>query len=142
MRIVLMAILLAIGAPSFATAQNRVYTPARGSVERNAIMDALRTPVWTALRGPVIFTNVQIRALNGWAFVQAKPTSPRGEPLMDNYRNRMGDDNYTDEIVALVRWNGSRWTVVALEIGPTEYPYSWQNQHRAPSRIFPWNERT
>jgi hypothetical protein len=111
-------------------------------VERNAIMDALRTPVWSALRGPVIFNNVQIRALNGWAWVQARPTSPRGEPLMDNYRARMRDDNHTDEVVALLRWNGARWAIMALEIGPTEYPYDWQEQYRAPARIFPWYRGT
>lgn len=141
MRVVLVAVLLAAGLPSFASVQNRVYTPERGSVERNAMMDAFRVPVTRAIGGPVIFTNVQIRAVDGWAFVQADPSSPRGEPLMDRYRARTGDDNHTDHVVGLLRWNGSRWLVVAVEIGPTEYPYRWQDQHGAPRRIYPWNQR-
>jgi hypothetical protein len=140
MKIVLMAFLLAFGIPSVANGQNRVYTPARGSVERNAMMDALRVPVMRAIGGPLIFTNVQIWAVDGWAFVQADPTSPRGEPLMDRYRARMGDDNFTDQVVGLLRWDGRRWVVVAVEIGPTEYPYRWQQQYTAPRRIYPWNQ--
>ncbi|HST61547.1 MAG TPA: hypothetical protein VLK84_22765 [Longimicrobium sp.] len=140
MRTVLVLLMLASGAFTTASAQARPYTPTRGSAERHAIMDALRPPVSRAVGEPVVFTVVRIHVQNGWAFVQAVPTLPRGEPLMDRYIERMNCESCTENVVGLLRWNGSRWNVVEIEIASSEYPYSWQERHRAPRAIFPWNQ--
>jgi hypothetical protein len=138
MKTVLLLLLLVSGAFTTASAQARPYTPTRGSVERNAIMDALRPPVWRTIGGPLVFNVERLHVQNGWAFVQAVPTSPRGEPLMERYIERMDCESCTETVVGLLRWDGNRWNVVEMEIGSSEYPYDWQ-RHPAPRGIFPWN---
>ena len=134
----LLAITLA--STNTAAAQSQPYTPVRGSVERTAIMDALRPPIQRAIREPLLFTQVRLHVQNGWAFVQTVPTSPSGGPVMWRYNERVDcGENCTDNVVGLLRWNGARWVLVQYEVGSSEYPYMWERKYPAPRGIFPWN---
>lgn len=139
MKHLLLALVFLCVSASSGRAQNAPYTPVRGSVERNAIMDAFRPTIQRQLGSTVIFTNVQLYVQNGWAFVASAPRDPRGRPIIPPYRE--GDLNCcTDLVIGLLRWDGSRWRVVEYQISPTEPEYEW-HRHGAPRAIFCWNRR-
>ena len=59
-----------------ADAQARPYSPLRGSIEREQIMDAFRAPIARQIGRSIIFQNVRVRVQDGWAFVVAEPRPP------------------------------------------------------------------
>lgn len=75
------------------------YTPARGSAERKAIMDAMRAHRRRFDPQPVIFVVSHLRVQRGWAWLAAEPQSPDGR------------SHYEGEEALLRRRNG-RWAVV------------------------------
>ena len=74
------------------------YTPARGSAERKAILDAMRAHRRRFDPRPVIFVVSSLRVQRGWAWLSVRPQSPDG-------RSRFEDEN------ALLRRRGGRWEV-------------------------------
>jgi hypothetical protein len=64
-----------------AAAQSCPYTPAVGSPERKAIMDALRAPVESELKQKVKFVAGRLTACRGWAFLEATPQRADGRPV-------------------------------------------------------------
>ncbi len=61
-----------------------VYMPPQGSIERTAIMDALR-PRYEALFGaPIVFRVEKLRVAAGFAFVVVHPQRPNGVPIEVN----------------------------------------------------------
>ena len=100
------------------------YTPARGSAERQAIMDALRAHRRRFDPQRVIFVVSYLRVQRGWAWASVLPQSPDG-------RSR-----YEDESTLLRRRTG-RWEVVETmpaagerEGTPTEEDCAWFQQLR------------
>ena len=77
------------------------YTPARGSAERKAIMDAMRAHRRRFDARPVTFVVSHLRVQRGWAWLAVQPQSPDG-------RSR-----YEGEEALLRRRNG-RWTVAEV----------------------------
>lgn len=59
-------------------AADTVRTPAPGSAERRAILDALRTEMRRFDRRPVEFVVRHLRVQSGWAWLSADPRSPGG----------------------------------------------------------------
>lgn len=127
MRLLMLTLVLVLCNAPAATAQARPYTPQRGSIEREQIMDAFRTPVTRQIGRSVVFHDVRLRVQDGWAFIVAKPRSPAGRPVL-NYESSHCVPNCTDEAIALLRWSRGRWTVVAYEVSPGEFPYSWRER--------------
>ncbi|HET7228438.1 MAG TPA: hypothetical protein VFJ16_00415 [Longimicrobium sp.] len=130
--------LIFVAAPATGASQRAPYSPARGSVERQMIIEAFRVPVSRAVRRTVIFNEVRLKVQNGWAFIWAVPRSPDGQQVLDL------DDpdcvNCTDNVVGLLRWQGSRWIVLQYELAPGELPYNWERRYPgAPRAIFPWH---
>jgi hypothetical protein len=139
MKSLTIALLIACASTATGAAQARPYTPVRGSVERNAIMDAFRPRIQQALGTTVIFTNVRVQVQNGWAFVEAAPRDPRGRPIIPPYRD--DDPNCcTDLVIGLLRWDGRHWRTVEHHVSPAEPKYRWY-RHGAPRAIFCWNRR-
>ncbi len=122
------------------SAQRQPYTPIRGSVERNAIMDAFRPVIQRELKNTVIFTNVHLRVQNGWAFVEAAPRDPRGQRVITSTSYEDDPHCCSDLVIGLLRWNGSRWRVVEHRVSPAEAQLEW-HRHGAPRAIFCWNRR-
>lgn len=135
----LLAAILAVTAPA---AAQRVRTPERGSPERTAILDGLRQAVEREIGVSLRFEVRDLRVLNGWAFADVRPLDPRGggrydyagTPLEEEWREGLMDDG----IYALLRLRNGRWRAVEVVIGPTDVSWEeWDDQHGAPSRLFP-----
>ena len=75
------------------------YTPARGSGERRAILDALRAEMQRFDPRPIVFVIQHLRVQRGWAWLQVDPQSPDG------------DSRYERES-ALLRRTAGKWQVV------------------------------
>ena len=122
-----------------ADAQARPYTPPRGSVEREQIMDAFRAPVARRIGRSIIFQNVRMRVQDGWAFVVAEPRSPSGRPVL-NLESPHCVPICTEQTLALLRWRRGRWVVIDYEVSPGEFPTSWQGRFPdVPRGVWAWN---
>ena len=121
-------------------AQGRAYTPKPGTAERKAIMDGLRAPVEKQLKKSVVFKVDHLKVQDGWAFLGGVPQQPGGKAM--DYRNTpyqeaIQSGAFDDNIFALLRRQGGKWTVVTYVIGATDVPYiGWDEQYKAPSSIF------
>jgi hypothetical protein len=91
----------------------RVYTPAPGSAERQAIMNAVRIDsrddmARAGVRGTYEFKVLVLNVQSGWAYVVATPVSTDGRELR-------GHDREYDcgaYAAAVVRRTGNQWRVV------------------------------
>lgn len=123
-----------------AFAQNQPYTPERGTLERQAITDALRLPVQKQLKTKVIFKIDHLKVQNGWAFMKGMPQQPNGNAVDYHgtpYQTAIDAGAFDDGIVALLHKRGRKWQVVKYVIGATDVPYAeWDQKYHAPSEIF------
>jgi hypothetical protein len=116
------------------------HVPEKGSVERKAIVDALRVPVGKQLKQPVIFKIEHLKVQNNWAFLNGRPQNSDGSAI--DYTNTVYQDAvdagaFDDGIVALLRNVNGKWKVVQYVIGATDVPYvDWDKKYRAPKGIF------
>jgi hypothetical protein len=76
-----------------------VYTPAPGTAERRAILDAMRLEVKALHQLDVVFVVVSMKACNGWAFAHTRP------------RSGDGSSRYEDFLALLHRVKGTWWVV-------------------------------
>ena len=77
------------------------HTPARGSAERKAILDAMRAHRRRFDSRPVTFVVSHLRVQRGWAWLSVQPQSFDGRSRYE------GED-------ALLRRRSGRWTVVEV----------------------------
>ena len=77
------------------------YTPAAGSAERKAIMDAMRAHRRRFDPRPVTFVVSRLRVQRGWAWLSVQPQSPDGRSRYE------GED-------ALLRRRNGRWAVAEV----------------------------
>jgi hypothetical protein len=77
------------------------YTPARGSAERKAILDAMRAHRRRFDPRPVTFVVSRMRVQRGWAWLSVQPQSPDGRSRYE------GED-------ALLRRRSGRWAVAEV----------------------------
>jgi hypothetical protein len=128
------------GKLSGAPASTKPYTPARGSAERKAIIDALRIPVEKQLKQPVIFRIDQLRVQKGWAFLQGMPQTPDGGEIDYTgtvYQEAIEEGAFDGGVFALLRNEKGKWRVVQYVIGATDVPYvDWDKEYGAPRAIF------
>lgn len=121
-------------------AQDQSYTPGQGTRERQAIVDALRSPVQKHLRKKVIFKIEHLKVQGDWAFMRGVPQQPGGGAMSYGdtvYQVAIDAGAFDDGIVALLRKRGGKWQVVKYVIGATDVPYlEWDKQYHAPSGIF------
>jgi len=66
---------------NIASAQDKVVSPAQGTPERKAIMDALRPKLEAELKTDLVFVVSDIRASADWAFLMAQPQRKDGKKL-------------------------------------------------------------
>lgn len=93
-----------------------IHTPAPGSAERRAILDAIRPGVEADLGPPVEFMVEEMRVSGTWAFVHAEPQRPGGGRIAaprDDFRD--GNTTY-----AVLRRHGGRWRPLMVAVGPTD----------------------
>ena len=98
--------------------------PPAGSLDRRAILDALRPPIEKRLGANVEFKVTLIRVERDWAFVIADPQRKGGKPI-DGWRifgEHFGNmDGLRTE--AVLRKDRGRWRVVDHGIGATDVWY-------------------
>jgi len=127
--------------PGAAAAKSCPYTPAAGSGERKAIMDALREPVMKALGQRVVFAVSQLKVCGNWAFLEAEPQQPNGRPVdwtIGAYADAVADDMCGGYVHALLINKGGRWQVREQVICATDVPYvTWAHDFGAPAALFP-----
>ncbi len=121
-----------------------VYTPAKGSSERKAILAALRIPVERELKQPIVFAAEHFNVSGKWAFAGGDPQAPgggqpnyRGTP----YQEAIDADMFDNNIFAILKKTGTKWKVVHYDIGCTDVCYAdWWRRFKAPKSIFPYTE--
>jgi hypothetical protein len=99
------------------------YTPKPGSVEREAIMDALRVPAKKDLGRTVSFKVDQLRVLGDWAFARVSPTLPNGEEIdytKTKYRKQVELGAFDPQAETLLRKTVEGWDVVEWRFGATD----------------------
>ena len=125
-----------LGAP----VSRRLHSPRRGSLERKAILDALRIPVQKKLRQRVIFKIDNIDVKDSFAFVLATPLRSNGGAIdykKTPYARDFEEGHFSDLACGLLRFSKGRWTVIACEVGPTDVVWaSWPDDYGAPRAIF------
>ena len=127
-----------------AAAAQSVYTPAKGSAERKAILDALRIPVERELKQKIVFAAEHFNVSGKWAFVGGDPQAPgggrpnyRGTP----YQEAIDADMFDNNFFAILKKTGTKWKVVHYDIGCTDVCYAdWWRRYKAPKAIFPYTE--
>src|SRR5271170_1656901 len=71
------------------SARQALHTPAPGSKEREAIMNALRVPVEKEAQASVTFFQVKVKSAKGWAWVTAMAMDKAGkEYLLGKYSSQ------------------------------------------------------
>lgn len=137
--VALLAIALLMSVAGSVLAQ-KATTPAAGSKERKALMDALRVPFEKELGKPVIFVVTWLKVSGNFAMWEGEPKRTGGKPI-DWKKTKFAEDyeqGLIDQIsMALLKKTGGKWKVVEYAIGPTDYPVEeWQKKHKAPKAIF------
>lgn len=134
-------VVLFLSGAAFAQA---VRTPEKGSAERTAILDALRTPVERELKQKIVFNLDHFRVTGTWAFLGGDPQSPTGgqpDYRGTKYQSARDADMFDNNIFALLRKTGGKWKVVTYAIGCTDVCYAdWWRRYKAPKAIFPYTE--
>lgn len=82
-----LAVLLLTFVPAIAYPQDAVHTPAKGSDERKAILDALRGT------DKVIFQVNFFKVHSGWAWVDTTPLDEKGRPTAEGGPNLLHLEN-------------------------------------------------
>lgn len=120
----------------------KVYTPEKDSAARNQIMDTLRTPVQKELKQNVIFKVNDLKVSGDWAFMGGEPLAKSGgKPDYRGTKYEEDSDMFDNNIFALLKKKGGRWTIVVYYIGCTDVCYAgWWKEHGAPKEIFPYTE--
>ncbi|MGD9589029.1 MAG: hypothetical protein AB7Q37_01815 [Pyrinomonadaceae bacterium] len=133
-----------VAGTSIGLAAQSIYTPARGSAERKAILDALRVPVERDLKQKIVFSAENFNVMGTWAFIGGEPQRSGGsrpDYRGTRYWDAVLDEMFDNNIFALMRKTGGRWRVVTYAIGCTDVCYAdWWRRYRAPKAIFPYTE--
>ena len=128
---------------TFSTAQS-VYTPEKGSAERKAILDALRTPVERELKQKIVFAANDFNVQGNWAFIGGTPQTPSGgnpNYAITKYRGAVDQGAFDNNFFALLKKTGGAWRVTTYAIGCTDVCYAdWSRRYKAPKAIFPYTE--
>lgn len=113
--------------PGVALAKSGVHTPAKGSAERKAIMDAMRAKGGDPDR---VFIVRRLKISGNWAWLDCDPQS------------RDGSNHYEPES-ALLRNSGGKWKVVDQPCGEGDCDFDSEvsrirdENPQAPDAIFP-----
>lgn len=126
-----------------AFAQNAT-TPAKGSKDRTAILNALRVPVEKELKQKVQFAVQNFNVQGNWAFLSGDPQNMAGgqpDYSKTEYQEAIEADMFDNNFFALLKKTGGKWKVVTYQIGCTDVCWlDWDTQYKAPKAIFPATE--
>lgn len=116
-------------------------TPAPGSADRKAIMDALRPTFEKEIGKPIIFVVKTLRIAKNWAYWAGEPMRAPGKPVdwkKTKFKEEFEEGVMDSLSLALLKKTGKKWKVVELAIGPTDFPVEeWLKTHKAPMSLIP-----
>ena len=139
-----LAILAVLVFSAVAAVAQAVYTPAKNSAERAAILNAIRVPLEKDLRQKIVFVTDDFNVRGAWAYVSGTPqTADGGRPDYRNtrYADAVDSGAFDNNIFALLKKTGGKWKIVNYAIGCTDVCYlDWWSRFKAPKAIFPHTE--
>ena len=109
-----------VGTSGSAQSADKLRTPAKGSAERQAIMDALRDKFKTETAAQdVVFKVDYLKVHRGWAWIDATPLDAQGQPLVEGGKS-------------LLHFDGAKWNVIDLSLiqGYTDDPMGAEDASR------------
>lgn len=120
--------------------QAQIWTPQVGDPQREGILNMVRPYAQADLGGSVKFVVEVIQTDGRWAYLQAVPQRPNGQPI-DWEQTRFGlmmrEGMMSDVIMALLQRSGDSWQVVDYIFGPTDvYWYGWMSRYGLPKALF------
>lgn len=106
---------------NMAIAGDKVVSPAQGTPERKAILDALRPKLEAELKASLVFVVSDIRASGEWAFVMAQPQRKDGKKL-DGQKIYGEHWEHMDgfKLTAVLRKKANQWTLLEHYVGSTD----------------------
>ncbi len=117
-----------------------IFTPARGSATRAALMDAARGPIQDEIGLPILFVVDVLNTDGHWAYLQGRPVNPDGTPLdwrRTRFAQEMADGFMSDVVMVLMRKDFGQWGTLDYVLGPTDVAwYEWVTRHDLPERFF------
>ncbi len=115
------------------------HTPAPGSDERKAIMDALRVPARKDIGRDVIFKVDHLRVAGKWAFARVSPINPDSSEInfkKTKYREQVEEGLFDPQGEALLRLEGGEWNVLEWRFGATDVESQlWAERYKFPASI-------
>ena len=114
---------------------------AASAADQTAILAALAPSIQRELDQSVGFKDADVKTEGDWAWVQALPTSPSGDPIDFShtaYAER-ADGHALDgggALVALLQREAGAWVVRDFDIGSTDVAYmDWPRKYGAPADL-------
>jgi len=130
-----------IAAISWVPAAAQTHTPARGTLQRAAILDAVRPMVEAELGAPVEFVVNHLRVLGEWAFVSLIPQRSGGGAIAYSYtRYQAAFDSgmFDGQATALLRQTAVGWLIYEYNLGATDVVWvEWPDWYPVPPELFP-----
>lgn len=124
---------------TFSALAQSARTPAPGTEERAAIMDALRIPAEKELKQRVIFKVDRLRVAGDWAYARVSPTKPNGDDIdfsKTKYRKQVELGAFDPQGEALLRLEEDGWTVLEWAFGGTDVASAaWGDKYRFPQSL-------
>ncbi|MDP4034276.1 MAG: hypothetical protein Q8P60_15785 [Pseudorhodobacter sp.] len=118
----------------------KLFTPARNTELRLALMNAARGPIEAETGRKVIFVVSVLRTDGNWAYLQAVPHNPNGTAInwaKTRFAKEMQQGVMSDVAMILMRRINGRWSVVDHVFGPTDvYWYGWVDEFGLPVDLF------
>lgn len=116
------------------------HTPAAGTAERAAIMNALRSTAAKDLgQAAVIFKVERLKVAGDWAITRVSPTLPGGNSIdyaKTKYRQQVELGAFDPQGDALLRREGEKWKVVEWAFGRTDVAsVEWAARYRLPRSL-------
>jgi hypothetical protein len=119
----------------------KTYTPAKNSPTRATILNALRAPVSKELKQEVSFLVSTFKVQGNWAFISGQARNAKGGEVnwkITDYQEQIDDGAFDDNLFALLKKKGGKWSVITYAIGCTDVCYlGWDEEYKAPKAIFP-----
>lgn len=114
-------------------------TPAAGSPERKAILDALRPTCERDLQQKVVFQVGLLNVAGDWAAVRVTPVRPDGGAIdysKTRYKELDEEGAFDGEGEALLRRKGEAWTLLKWRFGASDTELSmWIESLGAPNSL-------
>lgn len=112
----------------------------RGTPERKAILDVVRTSVERRLGINVIFVVERLAVFGDWAYADLHPRTKTGNRIdyrQTRYAKGYHPDLDSDSVDVLLRRDGSSWSIVQEAFLPTDVAWeAWQRKYNLPRGLF------